>query len=118
MDQDNIDTSPSEQSFVEVHATYHHVGRAANRIAGWLRERGYSAHAGHPLMGLALYPPLAQQAGLGWRVSWPNTLIRRGFRLARMLNGSARDKSWHYRASRATLSSRTLNWRSLRHLRQ
>jgi epoxyqueuosine reductase len=67
MAKDRIDTSPSEQSFIEVHQTYHHLGRAANQIAGWLRKRGYSAHAGHPLMGLALYPPLAQQAGLGWR---------------------------------------------------
>jgi epoxyqueuosine reductase len=67
MDKDRIATSPSEQFFVEVHATYHHLGIAANQIAGWLRKRGYSAHAGHPLMGLALYPPLAQQAGLGWR---------------------------------------------------
>jgi len=67
MERDPIDTSPSEASFVEVHETYHHLGRAANQIAGWLRERGFSAQAGHPLMGLALYPPLAQQAGLGWR---------------------------------------------------
>jgi Pyruvate/2-oxoacid:ferredoxin oxidoreductase delta subunit len=67
MDKVEIDTSPSERSFVQVHETYHHLGRAANQIAGWLRQRGYSAHAGHPLMGLALYPPLAQQAGLGWR---------------------------------------------------
>jgi epoxyqueuosine reductase QueG len=67
MDKGRIDTSPSELSFIEVHLTYHHLGRAANRIAAWLRRRGYSAHAGHPLMGLALYPPLAQQAGLGWR---------------------------------------------------
>lgn len=67
MDRDRMATAPSEESFVEVHATYHHLGRAAIRIAAWLRKRGYSAHAGHPLMGLALYPPLAQQAGLGWR---------------------------------------------------
>lgn len=67
MDKARIDTSPSEASFVEVHKTYHHLGRAANQIAGWLRERGYAAQAGHPLMGQALYPPLAQQAGLGWR---------------------------------------------------
>ncbi len=67
MDKDKIDTSPSEQSFVEVHETYHHLGVAANKIADFLRKRGYSAHAGHPLMGLALYPPLAQQAGLGYR---------------------------------------------------
>ena len=62
-----METSPSEQSFIEVHAVYHHLGRAANRLARWLRKRGYSAQAGHPLMGVALYPPLGQQAGLGWR---------------------------------------------------
>lgn len=67
MDKRRIDTSPSEQSFIAVHETYHHLGVASNKIAGWLRKRGYSAHAGHPLMGLTLYPPLAQQAGLGWR---------------------------------------------------
>ncbi|MBN1660544.1 MAG: hypothetical protein JXA93_19260 [Anaerolineae bacterium] len=67
MDKPRIDTSPSEQSFVAVHETYHHLGVASNKLAGYLRKRGYSAHAGHPLMGLALYPPLAQQAGLGWQ---------------------------------------------------
>jgi epoxyqueuosine reductase len=67
MDKSKIDTSPSVQSAVEVMATYHHLGVASNKIADYLRQRGYSAHAGHPLMGLALYPPLAQHAGLGWR---------------------------------------------------
>jgi ferredoxin len=67
MDKRRIDTSPSPESFVAVHETYHNLGDAANKIAEYLRERGYSAHAGHPLGGLALYPPLAQQAGLGWR---------------------------------------------------
>lgn len=66
MDKAAIDTSPGEASYVEVHKTYHHLGRVANGLAQWLRARGYAAHAGHPLMGLALYPPLAQQAGLGW----------------------------------------------------
>jgi NAD-dependent dihydropyrimidine dehydrogenase PreA subunit len=67
MDKRRIDTSPSKASFVAVHETYHLLGVAANQMAGYLRKRGYSAQAGHPLMGLALYPPLAQQAGLGWR---------------------------------------------------
>jgi epoxyqueuosine reductase len=67
MDKVRIDTSPSKESFIEVHETYHRLGTAANKIARWLRKRGYSAQAGHPLMGVALYPPLAQQAGLGWR---------------------------------------------------
>ena len=51
MDKARMDTSPSEQSFIEVHAVYHHLGRSANRIANWLRLRGYSAQAGHPLKG-------------------------------------------------------------------
>ncbi len=67
MDKSRMETAPSEQSFVEVHGVYHHLGQAANRIASWLRERGFSVQAGHPLMGATLYPPLGQQAGLGWR---------------------------------------------------
>ncbi len=67
MDRSRMDTAPSEQSFIEVHAVYDHLGRAANRIAKWLRKQGFSVQAGHPLMGAALYPPLGQQAGLGWR---------------------------------------------------
>ena len=46
---------------------YDALGRASNQIANWLRERGFSAHAGHPLNGMALYPPIAQKAGLGCR---------------------------------------------------
>jgi NAD-dependent dihydropyrimidine dehydrogenase PreA subunit len=67
MDRVRMETAPSEQSFVEVHAVYNRLGRAANRIAAWLRRRGFSAQAGPALMGTALYPPLGQQAGLGWR---------------------------------------------------
>jgi epoxyqueuosine reductase len=67
MDKIRIDTAPSvaaEQAFFEI---YRDLGIAANRIAEYLRKHGYSAHAAHPLMGPALYPPLAQMAGLGWR---------------------------------------------------
>ena len=67
MDKARMDTSPSKDSFIEVHAVYHHLGRAANRIARWLRKRGYAAQAGHPLNGVALYPSRGQRAGLGWR---------------------------------------------------
>jgi epoxyqueuosine reductase len=45
---------------------YRDLGIAANKIAAYLRKRGYSADAAHPLMGPALYPPLTQMAGLGW----------------------------------------------------
>jgi epoxyqueuosine reductase len=66
MDPHRIDTAPSRAAFVAVHETYHHLGVSANQIAAYLRERGYAAQAAHPLFGLALYPPLAQEAGLGW----------------------------------------------------
>lgn len=67
MDRARMNTAPSPDTAVMVHETYDALGQSANAIAGWLRERGYAAHAGHPLGGMALYPPLAQQAGLGWR---------------------------------------------------
>lgn len=67
MSQSRMAHAPSRDTAVMVHETYDKLGQASNAIAGFLRERGYSAHAGHPLMGLALYPPLAQAAGLGWR---------------------------------------------------
>ena len=67
MDKRRIDTAPSQDGLEAVLEIYRDLGRIANKGADYLRERGYSAHAGHPLMGLALYPPLAQQAGLGWR---------------------------------------------------
>lgn len=67
MDRDRMNTAPSQDTAVMVHQTYDALGQASNKIANWLRERGYAAHAGHPLGGMALYPPLAQKAGLGWR---------------------------------------------------
>ena len=67
MDKERMDASPSPDSAVMVHETYNQLGIAANEIARHLRDLGYSAQAGHPLGGLALYPPLAQAAGLGWQ---------------------------------------------------
>ena len=66
MDKDGIDTAPSIACEKTVMEIYRDLGHIANKIAALLRERGYGAHAGHPLMGMALYPPLAQMAGLGW----------------------------------------------------
>lgn len=66
MDKERIETAPSQDGLEAVMEIYRDLGRIANRGAEYLRKRGYSAHAGHPLMGLALYPPLAQLAGLGW----------------------------------------------------
>jgi NAD-dependent dihydropyrimidine dehydrogenase PreA subunit len=66
MDKPSIDTAPSLACMKTVMETYRDQGRIANKIASLLRKRGFGAHAGHPLMGLALYPPMAQSAGLGW----------------------------------------------------
>ena len=66
MDKPRIETAPSLDAERAVLEIYRDLGRIANKGADYLRKRGYSAHAGHPLMGLALYPPLAQMAGLGW----------------------------------------------------
>jgi epoxyqueuosine reductase len=67
MDKERMALAPSRDTAVMVHETYNQLGQVSNKIADWLRERGYAAHAGHPLGGMALYPPMAQAAGLGWR---------------------------------------------------
>ena len=66
MDKVRIDTAPSPAGAQAVFEIYRDLGIAANRIATYLRQRTYSAHAAHPLGGPALYPPLTQMAGLGW----------------------------------------------------
>jgi len=66
MDADGINSAPSIACMRTVMETYRDLGVINNKVAIFLRERGYGAHAGHPLNGLALYPPLAQMAGLGW----------------------------------------------------
>ena len=67
MSKSRMDKAPNPDTAVMVHETYNELGQISNEIACWLRERGYAAHAGHPLGGMALYPPMAQAAGLGWR---------------------------------------------------
>jgi epoxyqueuosine reductase len=67
MDKERMDLAPNPDTAVMVHETYNQLGQVSNKIADWLRVRGFAAHAGHPLGGMALYPPMAQAAGLGWR---------------------------------------------------
>jgi ferredoxin len=67
MDKARMSLAPNPDTGVMVHETYNRLGQVSNQVADWLRERGYTAHAGHPLGGMALYPPMAQTAGLGWR---------------------------------------------------
>lgn len=67
MDKERMSRAPSADTAVMVHETYNALGKVSNRIADWLRQRGFAVQAGHPLGGMALYPPMAQAAGLGWR---------------------------------------------------
>ena len=67
MSKARMDLAPNPDTAVMVHETYNALGQVSNRVADLLRERGFAAHAGHPLGGMALYPPMAQAAGLGWR---------------------------------------------------
>ncbi|OLS28792.1 MAG: 3-chloro-4-hydroxyphenylacetate reductive dehalogenase precursor [Candidatus Heimdallarchaeota archaeon AB_125] len=66
MKKEHIDTAPSVKCLHEVLRTYDDLGIVSNKLAKYLRKRGFSAHAGHPLMGAALYPPMAQSAGLAF----------------------------------------------------
>lgn len=67
MDWQRMELAPHPQTAAMVMGTYNRLGRVANRLAGFLRRHGFGAHAGHPLMGLVLYPPLAWLAGMGWQ---------------------------------------------------
>jgi len=51
MDKARMSLAPNPDTAVMVHETYNKLGQVANHIADWLRERGYAAHAGHPLGG-------------------------------------------------------------------
>jgi ferredoxin len=66
MDKVRMDTAPSSASAQAVFEICRDLGIVAIKIGDDLRQLGYSAHAGHPLGGLALYPPLTKMAGLGW----------------------------------------------------
>ena len=66
MEKEKIELAPSTETAHMIMQTYHELGKASNRLTDFLRDRGYSAHAGHPFGGLVLYPPLARIAGVGW----------------------------------------------------
>lgn len=65
MDKAKIKGAPNMESFKEVFRTYYQVGLTVNKVADWLRERGYNAHAGPAGGGDVNYIPLAIDAGLG-----------------------------------------------------
>ncbi len=66
MDKKKMGKAPSITAGREVWRTYDSLGSIVNKIAAFLRERGFAAQAGSPLGGEANYPRLAQRAGLGY----------------------------------------------------
>ncbi|MBY9002301.1 MAG: epoxyqueuosine reductase [Candidatus Heimdallarchaeota archaeon] len=65
MDNKKVSIAPSKQTAETIWHTYDNLGIAANKIARYLRKKGFNAHASHPLGGIVLYPRLAEKAGLG-----------------------------------------------------
>jgi ferredoxin len=65
MDREKIRQAPSIPSFIEVFRTYYEVGVIVNKVADFLRERGFNAHAGPAVGGDVNYIPIAIDAGLG-----------------------------------------------------
>ncbi len=66
MDKKRLETAPSPLFQKEVLETYNSLGVITNKLTDFLRSKGFSAQASHPLGGVAVYPPLACLAGMGW----------------------------------------------------
>ena len=66
MDRDKMAAAPSEETMFMIMDTYYKLGRAVNKLVNYLRLHGYAAQGGHPLGGQALYPMIAEKAGMGF----------------------------------------------------
>lgn len=60
-----IAMAPSKVTGHEIHRTYNGLGNIVNKIAEYLRQKGYGAQAGPALCGDVNYVLLAEKAGLG-----------------------------------------------------
>jgi NAD-dependent dihydropyrimidine dehydrogenase PreA subunit len=66
MDKNKIDAAPSAETMHMVMDTYYGLGRAVNSLVDYLRRNGYAVQGGHPMGGQALYPLMAEKAGMGY----------------------------------------------------
>ncbi len=67
MDKKAVDAAPSPETQEMSNVTYDELGKKTNKLAEFLRENGFAAHASHPAGGVVIYPHLAQKAGLGYK---------------------------------------------------
>ncbi|MGD1840044.1 MAG: hypothetical protein ACFB0B_03990 [Thermonemataceae bacterium] len=65
MDRDAIKTNPSEKATKEIWRTYSVLGETVNKIAEFLRNKGYKCHPSPAIGGDIMTVPVAQDAGIG-----------------------------------------------------
>jgi len=65
MERNAIKTEPSIAATEEVWRTYSGLGVIVNKLAFFLRERGYNCHPSPAIGGDVCTPPVAQDAGIG-----------------------------------------------------
>lgn len=65
MDYDAINTAPNPPAGLESLRIYAELGEATNKLADFIRSKGYRVIACHPLGGPILYPTMAVKANLG-----------------------------------------------------
>jgi epoxyqueuosine reductase len=65
MDFDAINTAPNPPAGLESLRIYAELGETTNKLADFIRSKGYRVIACHPLGGPILYPAMAVKANLG-----------------------------------------------------
>ena len=78
MDFDAINTAPNPPAGLESLRIYAELGEATNKLADFIRTKGYRVIACHPLGGPILYPAMAVKANLG-KIGSQGLLITKKF---------------------------------------
>ncbi len=78
MDYDAINTAPDPPAGLESLRIYAELGEATNKLANFIRSKGFRAIACHPLGGPILYPAMAVKAKLG-KIGRQGLLITKKF---------------------------------------
>ncbi len=66
MDKVQLNNAPSKETGTMVFRTYNNLGNAVIKLSNYLKQNYYNAQPSHPLGGQALYPALAELAGIGF----------------------------------------------------
>jgi Pyruvate/2-oxoacid:ferredoxin oxidoreductase delta subunit len=78
MDYDAINTAPDPPAGLESLRIYAELGEATNKLANFIRSKGFRAIACHPLGGPILYPAMAVKANMG-KIGRQGLLITKKF---------------------------------------